>query len=90
MRFEHTNGIYLDYLQHKVDNQVEYDCRRKLKEAELQNFYVVLSKTISREIFSKKFENLGKFGFDKSSFYIFCLLGDCINGSMTPFYHIRQ
>ena len=38
------NKTYLDYLQRKVDNQVGYDCRQKLKEAELQNFFMVLSK----------------------------------------------
>ena len=46
------NKTYLDYLQHKVDNQVGYDCRQKLKEAELQNFFMVLSKTVSTETFS--------------------------------------
>ena len=46
------NKTYLDYLQRKVDNQVGYDCRQKLKEAELQNFFMVLSKTVSTETFS--------------------------------------
>ena len=49
------DGIYLDYLRHKVDNQAEFDCRQKLKEAELQNFFMVSSKTVSREkLFSVK------------------------------------
>ena len=43
------DGIYLDYLRHKVDNQAEFDCRQKLKEAELQNFFMVSSKTVSQE-----------------------------------------
>ena len=48
------NKTYLDYLRHKVDNQVEYDCRQKLKEAELQNFFMVLSKTVDKVFGTKK------------------------------------
>ena len=55
MWYPPIHGIYLDYLRHKVDNQAEFDCRQKLKEAELQNFFMVSSKTVSREkLFSVK------------------------------------
>ena len=43
--FDQINEIYLDYLRHKEDNQVEFDCRQKLKEAGLQNFFIIFIKS---------------------------------------------
>ena len=43
--FDQINENYLDYLRHKEDNQVEFDCRQKLKEAGLQNFFLIFIKS---------------------------------------------
>ena len=53
-RFDHLNGIYLDYPRHKEDNQVEFDCRQKLKEAGLQNFFIIFIKSRFRRNFQHK------------------------------------